>query len=270
MLPIGFSRSSSCKGTSAMAASGSETPPGGDDSDYKSGVSEKAASSNSETEPTGTAAAEDRAAAPGDATDKANAAGEAAVSDKPGTEGTSPPELHAHHVSKILDEVLEEPVPAAGPRRFKHPMILDLILAMSLLIAMGGFTIGLFKMYLTHSAEQSITQQNYKAAIAILKGAPLPGFFTIPGSDPEELLAQALYLDAMDKLENDDVDGALKELQQIKAGSRYFELAQELILENYEPSPTLLQGGAEHVETNPEPLPEKKPILPELPPDGSR
>ncbi|MBI4532632.1 MAG: hypothetical protein HY711_01695 [Candidatus Melainabacteria bacterium] len=180
-------------------------------------------------------------------------------------------ELHQHHISKILDEVLEEPEPEVSTRRLKHPMILDLALGIGLLVAMGGFTVGLFKMYLTHSAEQSITQQNYKAAIAILKGAPLPGFFSIPGSDPEELLSQALYLDAMEKLDVDsDVDGALKELQQIKPGSRYFTLAQEIIEEHFEPSATRLQGGTQHIETNPVNPVEKKPILPEPPSEGSQ
>src|SRR5205814_10177421 len=80
--------------------------------------------------------------------------------------------LHPHHVSKILDEVLEEPEPPPGGRRFRHPMILDLILRAGLLVAMGGFTVGLFKMYLVHSAQQAIWQHNYKAAIGILKGAP--------------------------------------------------------------------------------------------------
>ena len=179
------------------------------------------------------------------------------------------PELHQHHVSRLLDEVLEEPTQTG--RRFKHPMILDLALAIGLLSALGGFTIGLFKMYLTHSAEQSITQRNYKAAIAILKGAPLPGFFTIAGSDPEELLSQALYLDAMEKfvMEN-DVDEALRELQQIRPGSRYFNLAQELIDEKAEPSPTFLQGGTQQIETSPEVPQQKKPILPELPQEGSQ
>jgi hypothetical protein len=182
-----------------------------------------------------------------------------------------PPPMQQHHVSKLLDEVLEEPEPPPGARKFRHPMILDIALAVGLLAALGGFTVGLFKMYITHSAEQSIMRHNYKAAIAILQGAPLPGFFTIPGSDPDELLSQALYLDAMDKLEVDnDVDGALKELQQIRPGSRYFDLAQELIKENFEPSSTTLQGGAEHIEEHPVETPEKKPLLPEAQPEGSQ
>lgn len=184
------------------------------------------------------------------------------------------PQIHfeQHHVSKILDEVLEEDIPVG--RSFKHPMILDLMLAAGLLIAMGAFTVGMFKMYITHSAEQAITQHNYKAAIAILKGAPFPGFLNFPGTNLDELLSQALYLDAMDKLEVDnDVDGALNELQQIKPGSRFFELAQTIISENFEPSPTLLQGGAQVIEDKPtQPAPAKdnlKDILPEEPKSGS-
>ena len=182
--------------------------------------------------------------------------------------GAGASSLHAHHVSKILDEVLEEPEESGSSGKFKHPMVLDIILAVGLLFAMGGFTVGLFKMYLTHSAEQSITQHNYKAAIAILKGAPVPGFFAIPGSDPDELLNQALYLDAMDKLEvDDDVDGALKEFQQIRPGSHFFTLAQEIIEENYTPSATTLQGGTSVTEQA-APVQENKPLLPEAPKDA--
>jgi hypothetical protein len=210
----------------------------------------------------------------------------AAQDNAPATEGSSAPdvaltsapdapdtgtvirdhEMHQHHVSKILDEVLDEPEEPVTEGRLKHPMWLDVILAFGLLVTVGGFTIGLFKIYVTHTAEQSITQHNYKAAIALLKGVPFPGFFTIPGSDPEELLAQALYLDAMDKLEVDnDVDAALNQLQQIPPGSRFFPLAQEIIEENFEPSATTLQGGTSITEEAPIKAPvEKQPILPEL------
>jgi len=211
-----------------------------------------------ETASTGAAKASEQASPPSAPEQKTEEAGE------------SPQvELHQHHVSKLLDEVLDVPEEAIAPRRFKHPMILDLVLGIGLLLALGGFTVGLFKMYVTHSAQQSITQQNYPAAIAILKGLPLPGFFTMPGSDPQELLSQALYLDAMDKLDNNrDTDLAIQELQQIKPGSRYFDLAQELINENATPSSTFLTGGATHVETNPEKNVEKKPLLPEQPKDA--
>ncbi|HEY9715393.1 MAG TPA: hypothetical protein V6C72_18110, partial [Chroococcales cyanobacterium] len=105
---------------------------------------------------------------------------------------TSAEKLQAHHVSKILDEVLVDSAAAAAAssETYKHPMLLDLALALGLLVAMGGFTIGLAKIYITHSAQQSILQHNYKAAIVILKNAPLPGMFNMPGSDVEELLNQ--------------------------------------------------------------------------------
>ena len=144
---------------------------------------------------------------------------------------TSPESVDSLSVEKILEQPQVEPT-----RSIRHSMLLDLALGVGLLLAMGGFTIGLFKMYLTHSAEQSIIQHNYKAAISVLKNAPLPGFCNFSGSDPEELLNQALYLDAMDKLEVDnDASGALEELQQIIPGSRYFTLAQMIIEEHLHP-----------------------------------
>ncbi len=284
-----------------MAASGPEKSPEGDDSGTKLEPSESASPSENKPESSAEAAAEPAAGtddkggvAGGDTAAAATESENAEATDSAGSETTAPSgagaqeaadpatsgappavdakpvELHSHHVSKILDEVLQEPSPSESGARFKHPMILDVILALGLLVAMGGFTVGMFKMYLTHSAEQSITQNNYKAAIAILKGAPLPGFFTIPGSDPEELLAQALYLDALDRLEVEkDTDGALKQLQEIRPGSRYFTLAQKIIEDHHRPSSTFLQGGTEHVEDHPDMTPEKKPILPDLPPDGS-
>jgi hypothetical protein len=197
------------------------------------------------------------------ATDQAS---QAAPNQAEAAESMPAEHLEQHHISKILDEVLDEPEEPVTEGRLKHPMWLDGVLAAALLVTVGGFTLGLFKIYITHNAEQSITQHNYKAAIALLKGAPFPGFFTIPGADPAELLNQALYLDAMDKLEVDNnVDAALNELQQIRPGSRFFGLAQEIINENFEPSSTTLQGGAEITEKAPaHPIEEKKPLLPEL------
>jgi hypothetical protein len=274
-----------------MAASEPEKSPEGDDSAYTSELPETKSPGDKEpdaaeqsatvpaaegegtgaTHPDKPAGTTDAGADSGGGHQGTSApAGDSASADTPASDEEKPAELHAHHVSKILDEVLQEPAPSETPGRFKHPMILDVILAIGLLVAMGGFTVGMFKMYLTHSAEQSITQNNYKAAIAILKGAPLPGFFTIPGSDPEELLAQALYLDALDRLEVEkDTDGALKQLQEIRPGSRYFVLAQKIIEDHHRPSSTFLQGGTELIETNPDKTPEKRPILPDLPPDGS-
>lgn len=176
--------------------------------------------------------------------------------------------LTQHHVSHLLSDVLQDEAPQQNYKGgLRFPMILDLLLGAGLLVAVGGFTIGLFHMYLVHSASQSISEQRYKAAIAILKGAPLPVVFARPGSETEELLSKARYLDAMEKLENTmdkpdsepEIREALNELGQIQPGSKYFALAQEAINENTEPAPVMLQGGAETTETNP--VPEEKPTL---------
>lgn len=150
------------------------------------------------------------------------------------------------HISKILDEVLELPEPPKGGSKYKHPMYLDLILAAGLLVAMGGFTIGLFKIYITHSAQDNIAQHNYKAAISILRGSPVPDFFAVPGSSPQELLNKALYLDAMEKLDaNPEDQSALHELQKITKNSTFFETAQDILKDKYKPS-RMLEGGASH------------------------
>lgn len=193
-----------------------------------------------------------------------------------GGESTSEPlshpvmELHQHHVSKILDEVLEEPEPPASGKGFKHPMLLDIALAVGLMVALFGFTVGLFKMYTAHMANDSINRGDFTAAIHLLKDMPLPGFFTVPGADPEELLNQAYYLDAMQKYEQlNDVDGALAQLQNIKPGSHYFQLAQDMIEENTVPSQFSLQGGTSVTEEATAPEPAKKPLVPDDPQDGS-
>ena len=190
-------------------------------------------------------------------------------------EGTAPsgPEeqgqdkIQPIHVSKILDEVLEDPVGKPEVKAsIRHPMILDVGLAVFLLVAMAGFTIGLIRIYITHAAEQSIMQRNYRAAIALLNGTPLPSFFGGPWSDGEELLERAYYLDAMSRLDaNSDDPSALKELERIKPGSRFFELSQEILKEHFKPSSITLQGQAEHQATPQETqVEEKKPlILPE-------
>lgn len=178
-----------------------------------------------------------------------------------------PERMQQQHVSRILDAVLEEPVEeTAGHHGFKHPLFLDVILAVGLLVAMAGFSIGMFKIYITHSAKQSINQQNYSAAIALLKGTPLPGFFNIAGSeDSVELLNRALYLDAISKLEiNRDDQGALDELQQIRPGSGYFELAQDLLRDNAPPPKLQLEGGTTHDADPSDPeIKEEKPIIPD-------
>ncbi|HEY9785632.1 MAG TPA: hypothetical protein V6D17_09545 [Candidatus Obscuribacterales bacterium] len=187
--------------------------------------------------------------------------------DKSNVATSSSDRLQQAHVSKILDEVLEEPVePATGHHGFKHPMILDIFLGVALLIAMSGFSIGMFKIYVTHSAKQSINQHNYKAAIVLLKGTPFPGFFTMSGSeDTLELLNRALYLDAIEKLEvNNEDESALKELEQIQPGSGYFELAQDILRDHAKPSRVQLEGGASHEASPSDPeIEEKKPLLPE-------
>ena len=166
---------------------------------------------------------------------------------------------------KILeDALLKNPPPKTdGGRAYYHPVLLDCVLACGLLIAMGGFTIGLFKIYLTHSAEQSITQRNYKAAIAILKGAPFPGLFTVTGRDPQELLNQALYLEAMDKLDaNNDDQTAIHELTQIKPGSKFFDLAQEIVKEHTVPSSVQLEGQTQNEPGHDRVIEDNMPVLP--------
>ena len=162
-------------------------------------------------------------------------------------QGEAMPKPAAH----ILDEVLDEPEDPIS-NRYRHPVALDIGLAIGLLLAMGAFSAGLVKMYVSHSAEQSITQRNYQAAIALLEGAPFPDLFSPPGSEPKELLNQALYLDAMEKLDAYSEDPtAIKELEKIDASSRFFELAQEILKEHFKPSSVQLQAGATQTEIVP-------------------
>jgi hypothetical protein len=192
---------------------------------------------------------------------------EAALSPEPKAPTAKPEKMQQQHVSRILDAVLEEPVEESSSHHgFKHPLFLDVILAAGLLVAMAGFSIGMFKIYITHSAKQSINQQNYHAAIVLLKGTPLPGFFNIAGSeDTVELLNRALYLDAISKLEiNREDQSALDELQQIRPGSGYFELAQDLLRDNSPPPKLQLEGGATHDADPSDPeIKEEKPIVPD-------
>ncbi|MCC7531506.1 MAG: hypothetical protein IT342_23590 [Candidatus Melainabacteria bacterium] len=192
---------------------------------------------------------------------------EVASSSEPNAPTAKPEKMQQQHVSRILDAVLEEPVEESSSHHgFKHPLFLDVILAAGLLVAMAGFSIGMFKIYITHSAKQSINQQNYHAAIVLLKGTPLPGFFNIAGSeDTLELLNRALYLDAISKLEiNREDQSALDELQQIRPGSGYFELAQDLLRDNSPPPKLQLEGGATHDADPSDPeIKEEKPIMPD-------
>ncbi|MDZ4835059.1 MAG: hypothetical protein SGJ27_14890 [Candidatus Melainabacteria bacterium] len=143
-----------------------------------------------------------------------------------GTEGSiTPPQPY-----RSLDSVLDHDHIL---RNFKQPMLFDVVLALGLLVAVAGFTTGLMRIYITHMAKQSINQHNYKAAITILKRNPVPEFFSGFGSDPNDLLNQALYLDAMTKLEaNNEDQSALSQLSKITSGSRFFHLAQDILSAN--------------------------------------
>lgn len=198
-------------------------------------------------------------------------------SDSSTVQNTSPQEeastekVRQHHVSKILDEVLEEaPLGDAQPR-IRHPMFVDLILAIGLLTAMGAFAAGLMRMYIAHSAEQSIMKGNYRAAIAILKGTPFPSFFEPPGSEPKELLDKAAYLDAMERLSAYSEDqSALKELESIEPGSPFFDLAQTILKEHFKPSAITLQGGASQEEQiTPEQAKKDEQEIPQPPADSN-
>lgn len=138
---------------------------------------------------------------------------------------------------RMLDSVIDA---AVARRKFKQPMLFDLLLALGLLVAVAGFTTGLMRIYITHMAKQNINQHNYRAAITILKRNSVPEFFSGFGSDPNELLNQALYLDALNKLEaNSEDQAALSQLGKITEGSRFYDLAQKILKENTPRS----QGG---------------------------
>ena len=85
----------------------------------------------------------------------------------------------------------------------------------------------------------------------------------MPGADPSDLLNQALYLDAMERLDaNGEDETALKDLERIQAGSRYFDIAQDILKEHFKPSDRQLEGNIKHEATQEESQPPKKPILP--------
>jgi hypothetical protein len=163
--------------------------------------------------------------------------------------GAEPENPKQQRVSGILRAVLDEEIPAEadGGKRMRYPWFIDVILGLGLLVAVGGFFLGLFKMYITHKAQQCIIQGNYKAAIGLLKNNPMPTFISVMDSrdeDPDQQLSRALYLDAMHKINDEsDLKGALLEMQQIRAGTQEFNQAQKMLLENFEPSNTTLTGG---------------------------
>ncbi|HEY9775654.1 MAG TPA: hypothetical protein V6C81_17960 [Planktothrix sp.] len=199
-------------------------------------------------------------------------AGSAAVAESDAASGNGAALDQSQHqtIYRLLDEALDAAPPPRvdeGGRAYKHPLFVDFLLAIGLLVAMGGFTIGLMKLYITHSAEVSIQQHNYKAAIAVLKDAPLPGFFQIYGKDPRELLNRALYLEATDRLDaNSEDPAALRELAQITPGSYFFDMAQDQIREHTHPSKVQLNGRTEH-EASPDDRPVDEPVR--IPPDNS-
>ncbi len=174
--------------------------------------------------------------------------------------------LSPHHSFKMLEEVLEQPPEERARRIFKQHMFFDVLLGFGLLVAVAGFTIGMMRIYVTHMAKQSINQHNYKAAISMLKKDPVPELFEGFGADPSDLLNQALYLEAMEKLDaNPEDPTALAQLAKISAGSRYFPLAQEILDKNTVPSELKLHGSTSHF-ANPEEIkePAKKPLFEEL------
>jgi hypothetical protein len=180
-------------------------------------------------------------------------------------EDSSSEKLHQHHVSGVLDDVLEETAPAEIPPRLRHPMVVDIVLAVGLLTTLAAFAAGLMRMYVAHAAEQSMIKGNFKAAIAILKGTPLPSVFEPPGSEPKELLDKAYYLDAMEKLNAYSEDqSALKELESIEPGSPFFELAQIILKEHSNPS-----AASQDQQVSTEQVNAGKPEIPQPPAEGN-
>jgi hypothetical protein len=175
-------------------------------------------------------------------------ASESGVSDKKANEEPK----HPRHQAQIFNELLEKTAPdvkADGPT-YRHPVIIDGLLAVGLLVAMAGFTLGAVKIYIVHEARHDITDRRYTEAIAILKSAPLPGLFSVNGESPEDLLDQAHYLDAIEKLDADKGDQtALRELDAIRPGSRFFDMANNIKDEHAPISPIKIKGDVEHQAT---------------------
>lgn len=131
-------------------------------------------------------------------------------------------------IAQNLERDPESPPPRPQLKSYKHPMVVDLAIAMGLLFAMGALTVGFVQTYVANSARTSIMQGNYKAAIQILRGAPIPDVFGGSGSESsDELLNKALFLDSMEKLDNNRADQtALQELGKITPGSRFYDMAR--------------------------------------------
>ncbi len=163
---------------------------------------------------------------------------------------TSDTKEHVSAMDKIADSFLAEveakenataePTNQNGKtqqKTYKHPMAVDILLALGLLFAMAGLTVSFVKGLTTHSAKTNIMQGNYKAAIGILRSSPIPEFFGGTSADnSEDLLNQALYLDAMTKLDADRNDQtAVQELAKISSGSRFYDLAQDQLRQLAQP-----------------------------------
>lgn len=154
--------------------------------------------------------------------------------------------LAQQRISGILQAVLDDEEAASGSKSRRYPWYIDAALGIGLLLVVGGFSLGMFKMYISHQAKLSIEEGNYQAAIALLKGNPVPSFINLGGDrddDPDELLARALYMDAMKKMDNNDIKGGLAQLMQIRSGTHEFATAQKILEDNFEPSSTQLTGG---------------------------
>jgi hypothetical protein len=152
---------------------------------------------------------------------------------------------HAHSsevVAEILDQALKSDV---VPRpNIHHPLILDVLISVGLLMAAGGFTLCLLQLYVNHTAQQCLIKHDYKSTIALLTDPPMPvsmsGSF---GDDPKEILNEALYKDAMGKIEvQGNIPGAVRELQQISPDSNFFYNAQRIINQETRPSGMFLEG----------------------------
>lgn len=189
---------------------------------------------------------------------------------------TSDTKEHVSAMDKIADSFLAEveakenastePTNQNGKaqqKTYKHPMAVDILLALGLLFAMAGLTVSFVKGLTTHSAKTNIMQGNYKAAIGILRSSPIPEFFGGTSADnSEDLLNQALYLDAMTKLDADRNDQtAVQELAKISSGSRFYDLAQDQLRQLAQPEAKPADSNLDNPsldKATPEPTSEKE------------
>jgi hypothetical protein len=197
--------------------------------------------------------------------------GETKRTEEPTIAGKSTHKFQPHQ-AKIFNELLEKTAPdvtVEETRRYKHPIAIDGLLAVGLLLAMAGFTLGVVKMYIIQEAKHDISERRFTDAIAILRNAPLPGLFQMQGQSTEELLDEARYLDAVERLDKDTNDGtALKELDLIRPGSHFFDMANTIKGEHAPASAITLQGGTEHEATPSEVKNAERPLLPESDPSA--